>query len=242
MPLIASDESSNLSVPPLVPSAFDDEFEGFLLDAAWDAEGTLVTSPAPVVNASFSSGNARIAVGHRQSHLRLQNSGDGVERGISKLIDAGGLPTGFYWTRAVGGDNPTATNNNGEVRLTLCASVAGQQDTANRAQLLVREDAGGVSRIFCNVLGGGAGSFGGLVYDGEGKYWEYFGFLVTGVNAFTAYAAERNGVWQRMANVSYTGGSTIDRVALTQVNTTTTNGNTICLFDFFRYSAAVDLP
>lgn len=244
-PLRISDEVSNISVPPLTPDALDDEFDGWALDPAWDDEGS-VSGSLPNALASFNTGDMRRQVGYRRSHLRLQNSADSTERGISKDVGGGGVAVdGFYWCRAVGMAGGHAVNNNGNTIFQLAATSGGLIDPDERIQIFVVEDNGGPVTVQARVINGGVVStvFTSQSYGGEGKYWEFFGILKTGATSYIALAAERNGAWDILGNttINYTGGATIDRVGFTQINTTTTGFNKISLIDFFRYKA-VDIP
>lgn len=241
-PLRVSDERSNLAVPPPVPSAFDDEFEGFSLDAKWTAEGTISGSPV-VTGASFASADQRHDYGRRRrSHLSIQNGADSTWRGISQLMGAS-LPLGLYWVRFQGEWVTQSTaGNNGNLLFGLSASSGANWDLTNGMFLNVVENDNTQNNVQGGTAGGGSGSNTWIGMNQRSMGWRYWAMLLSAANTVDVFACDEAGGWQWWNRMVYTGGATLDRVVIGQLNTSTLFGNRICLLDFFRYSATVDMP
>lgn len=245
VPLRSISNARELFTAPLIPSAFDDEFNGFALDTTkWTQEGTLSGS-APAYGASFAAAEIRQSVGQlRRSHLALQNGADSVRRGISQLIDGSGTPDGLYWIRvAPQWRQHTRAASDNRFRFGVYASVAGNFDSTNGVSVEIPNDTGVNVFLSALVAGGGAGGAFSAALTLVGYRWEYIALLQTATNTFEVWLGTAPGDWHRFTVLTYSGGSTLDRVALTTFNTSTAApGNLMTLVDFFRYSPTVDLP
>lgn len=242
------DSSYELYHPPASPSAFDDEFDDNSLDPKWDLEGSLSAS-APVVPVAFSSSDQRQDYGvRRRSWISMQSgTGGSQSRGISQLIDAGGLPTGVYWWRwgPMFRGVTSGVNNNGNCTAQLGASSGGSMDFGEGIRFELERDNNAVN-LQCTVFEGG-GNVG--PNDNTGDFdiamipWEYCAFRVTASNVAQVWGARPVGGWQYLNTYTYTGGATLDRISFSIFNVSTTNpGNLMFMLDFFRYKSGLDLP
>lgn len=246
LPLRSIGKSRELFSAPIIASAFDDEFNTQALRSKWTQEGTL-SGTAPAYGASFASAEIRQSVGQvRPSWIAMQNSSDGTRRGISQLIGSPTLPTGLYWTRlmttwraagGVAGDN--------SARFGLYGSSGGNVDFAEGMEVNVANQSGGGSVIVNSVVqGGGTGSGAATADIRSLSYrWPYLALLFSAPTTARLYLGSPGGEWQFFASMTYSGGVTLDRVALSQSNTSSsTPGNSLIQWDFFRYSPVLDLP
>lgn len=242
-PIDSLNNGQELFTPPLVPSQFDDEFAGKSLDPKWTVEGTLGATPAAIGAAFGTSEQRHDYATRRPSALSLQNGADSVRRGISQLLGAS-APVGFYWIRSA----PmwrflSTTDPDGDCDFGIYASTGANVDFTEGIRWRFPDVAAGIF-----ITNGPVGGGGGGVTIGDirlfGAEWPYLGIRYTAANTADLWAANGGGNWQRIGGtVTYTGGATLDRVALSMTcSRTDAPGNLIWMLDFFRYKASLDLP
>jgi hypothetical protein len=233
---------SELWFPPTVAHANDQEFNGGGLPSPWTTDFTISGSSIDLA-ASFASGNPRLDVGVKRSWVRLQAPGDSTRYYVYRDFGGGELPNGTYWARLFAPYRFGApTQADSEISLTFAADSGGSPDMNELIRLYHAEkDASMVQPSFDRTVGG-ADAVTAQLSDGEGfgQHMEYVAVVKTG-SVFDGYVASRGGNWVRLG--TFTHPSTLVYVGFMFENiVTSTPGNAIVGFDFFRYRSDGQLP
>jgi len=237
---------SQLWYPPAVPSAWDDEFDGAVLDPKWTQTGTFDFTVPPQIGASFTAGNIRCSLTRRKSWLRVQPPASGsMSHALYQYPIGSGseIPDGRYMVR-LGGTHRYATVGTfpeATYRLELLASTGTQgnfsiywQDPAQGGGITAIVQEASVDRQIRHYGGD----------KGFEMRWSYLCFIKKS-GVYTGWCRGENGTWGHLFTHTYPsyGGGTVDRVRMGFGNRLTTDpGNMEMEIDFFRYSAETELP
>lgn len=233
--------------PPLVPSAYDDEFESSVLDPSWERFGAPngFNDVDPIVPfTTFAGGGSRWSLNGIQPEGRpswyMIQTDSASNATIRKPINV--ETECFIWSRmSFGYLNAGQTNNNSNVRIGFIEPTSNDQvylslneSDTNTVQL---EFATNISTIPVSVAVtnnvGGAGLT-------KGQAGHVVGIQKLGTT-YHAWMQTAAGNWLWAASVVYTGVA--PTAAYLNTNSITTSpGNWIVGFDFFRFKSGRYLP
>ena len=240
--------------PPLVPNAYDDEFENTVLDPNWIRFGTAgpglgfddVTPIDPAT--TFASGGTRWSLhgtpapNARPSWYMLQTSADTVA-GIEKLVT---FPSDYFaWARfSFAYRNASQVNNDGTAQLDLMlgagpAYVEGvslylNESDTNTVQIeALRWNASVGTSIALTNNAGGAGLT-------RGQVAHTVGIQALGT-VYHYWMLTSAGNWQWLGTTTH--ATALDRVRLRVFSASATApGNVVTGIDFFRFKSGRYLP
>ena len=238
----------SLDEKPTTPHAYDDEFEGSVLDPKWIrlSGGTFDNISSIDPYASFATGH-RTSLSYRKSWYMVQGSSTG---GTVLLYQPVILPTDcFVWARL--GFNfrySAVVGNDTDVELGLWGDLAGVPDGNNRAYVYLNEtdtntiqvEAGRVTASVgaaTTMLNVGPQSVG---TDSLCQAAAYVGIQKLGTT-YHFYAGQPNGNWTILASQTHAGALPWLALALTNTSAAAP-GNMLMGCDFVRFFAGRYLP
>jgi hypothetical protein len=137
------------------------------------------------------------------------------------------------------------TNNDSEIGLALGATTGGVMDDDNSVRLMLSEVDPGLIMPQSQVHNNSSTASNVVEmsdHEGQGVHHEYLA-IVKASNVFETFVGSGPGNWVRLAQQTYTGGQTLDRVGIFVRNAQTgAPGNVVMGVDFFRYLATSQLP
>lgn len=234
---------------PLVPHAYDDEFENGTLDAKWVRAGAVVAfddTKAIDPYAGFATEHRSSVHSYRPSWLMVQPA----SVGSFAYTEAVTLPSEcFVWARLsfnmrIG----TNADNDHELGLVLCADSGGAADFNNRVGTYLNESAAAVAHTWGHKVVGGAFTVANgldLVPGSNANSVWAQPFCYVGIQKIstTYHLAVGNTAGHWMWFASQTHASTMAWLGIAGGNASTASpGNMIHGCDFIRYKAGRFLP
>lgn len=231
---------------PLIRSIYDDEFDSTILDPSWTRVGAFDDVNPIDPAAGFSSGGTRWSLhgspapNARPSWYMLQTDTTSVAE-VEKLVT---FPSEFFaWSRmSFAYRNAGQANNDGTAHLSLkfgagltdLVTIYLNECDANTVQVeVIRIVAGASTSIATTTSMGGAGLT-------QGQVGHTVGIQGLGTT-FHFWLMSAAGNWLYIGNTTYSVG--LDRASLRAFSAASTSpGNVVTCFDFFRFKAGRHLP
>lgn len=245
----STEGNSELWQLPAAPSVYDEEFNGLTIPSPWQRNYTPGVTAVDDL-ATFDDAVRESWNGHRRSHFAAQvphTSGPDFAAPwflIYRDFDGGAeLPDGTYWCRlfspyVFGG----VVQADSEVQFSLYADSGGQPDNDNRVTILPKEhDNNAVTTQSVVWTGGSEVTTFTTDQEATGNHFQYAAIIKDGSTVHT-FAGSNAGAWTWMQTATLTYSVKYVAIGYDNSDATPLMGNPVCGVDFFRYTAAKQLP